>query len=185
MKKMIVVAIVAIFSVVSINAQKITYGGTVGYSNLIAKASFQGISSSSGESGLYVGLFVDFKISNEFHLQPEVQYSKIFVNGESGNELLIPVMVKYYVAEKFSVQLGPQFDLILDESPGIKKLGIGLATGIGYDITQNLFATARYSLGLNNRLDDDAFLLDEFGDISIDDISTKLNFFQVGLGYRF
>ena len=93
-------------------------------------------------------------------------------------------MAKYYVAEKVSLQAGPQFDLILDESPGFKKFGFGLATGVGFDINQNLSATARYSFGLNNRLDDDLVDL-LFDDIAIGDITTKLNFFQIGIGYKF
>ena len=52
------------------------------------------------------------------------------------------------------------------------SFGLGLAAGAGYDFTDNLFATARYSFGLTNRVDSDI-------------VSTKMDYFQVGLGYRF
>lgn len=86
-------------------------------------------------------------------------------------------MAKYYVSDEFFIQAGPQFDLILDDSEGVKKLGFGLGVGVGYEFSDQLFATTRYTLGLSDRLDDPVF--DEF------DVTTKFNFFQIGIGYKF
>ena len=184
MKKWITILMLSI-GATTMNAQDISYGAIVGYNNLIVSTSFQGISGSSGESGLYIGLFADFEISEKFHVQPEVQYGVIFANNDTGNELLIPIIAKYYVAEKVSLQAGPQFDIILDESPGFKKLGLGLATGVGFDINEKLSATARYSFGLNNRLDEELLGFPEGELLGLDGITAKLNFFQIGLGYTF
>lgn len=185
MKKINLTLLVMMLSISAMKAQDITYGATTGYNSLTVRASFQGLSGSTSESGIYFGLFVDVPISDKIHVQPEIQYSTIFANGGSGNELIVPIMMKYYLNDKLFLQAGPQFDLILDESPGIKKLGFGFGAGAGYDITEKLFASARFSFGLNNRLDDDTTILDEFGGVAFSDITSKFNFFQVGIGYKF
>jgi opacity protein-like surface antigen len=181
MKKVCLVAVIVIFSIVSINAQGANFGVTAGYHSLSVKASVSGASASSGESGVFVGVFADLTVSEKFHVQPEIQYASVFADGGSGNELIIPIMAKYYASDKFFVQAGPQFDLILEDSDGIKKFGIGLGAGVGYEFSDQLFATTRYTLGLSDRLDDSA-LGSEFESL---DITTKFNFFQIGIGYRF
>lgn len=181
MKKLCLVAIIAIFSFTSVKAQGARFGSTIGYHNLSIKASASGVSASSGESGIFVGVFADLEITEKIHIQPEVQYASVFVEGSSGNELIVPIMAKYYASDQFYVQAGPQFDLILEDSEGIKKLGIGLGAGVGYDFSDQLCATARYTFGLNNRLEDDVF----GSEFEIIDVTTKFNFFQIGVGYRF
>ena len=177
MNKLSIVAVLAIFSFISMNAQEANFGVTAGYHNLSVKASASGTSASAGESGIFVGVFADLTVSDKFHVQPEIQYASVFSDGDSGNELIIPVMAKYYVSDEFFIQAGPQLDLILDDSEGVKKLGFGLGVGVGYEFSDQLFATTRYTLGLSDRLDDPVF--DEF------DVTTKFNFFQIGIGYRF
>jgi opacity protein-like surface antigen len=83
-------------------------------------------------------------------------------------------MAKYYVSEKFNIQAGPQFDFIADDSDGANKFGVGLGFGVGYDISEKIFAATRYSLGLSNRIQD-----------APSGISSKFNTFQIGVGYRF
>ncbi len=181
MKKLCIVAVLAIFCFTSVNAQKTNFGVTAGYHNLSVKASVSGTSSSAGESGIFVGVFADLEVSEKLHVQPEVQYASVFAEGSSGNALVIPIMAKYYATDEFFVQVGPQFDLILEDSEGIKKLGVGLGAGVGYEFSDQLFATGRYTFGLSNRLEDDAF----GGEFESLDITTKFNFFQIGVGYRF
>ncbi|MFV9550763.1 porin family protein [Algibacter sp. PT7-4] len=186
MKKKSILAILFVTVVMSLHAQDTKFGVTAGYNSLIASVKFDGISASDNVSGFYVGVFADIKTSEKIHIQPEVQYVNSRQDGESGNSLVIPLMGKFNVSEQFSLLLGPQLDFILEESDGIKKTGIGLSAGMSYDITDKIFASTRYSLGLNNRLDDDAFVFpDEDPGIDSGDIKTKFNFFQIGLGFRF
>ncbi|WP_299620623.1 porin family protein [uncultured Tenacibaculum sp.] len=167
-----------LFSIVMIafgflaNAQgETTYGVIGGFNNLSAKVSAGGASTSFGDAGAFVGLFIDFELSEKFKLQPEFQYVITFFEGDSGNSIVLPVMAKYYISNEFSVQAGPFLDLILDGT-SLNEFGLGLAGGVGYDFTDDFFATARYSFGLTDRRDSDI-------------VSTKFDFFQIGLGYRF
>ncbi len=178
MKKLCLVAVMAIFSLTSLNAQGTSFGVTTGYHNLTVRASAGGASASSGESGIFAGFFADISVSDKFHVQPELHYAAIFADGDSGNELIIPIMAKFYPSEQFFVQAGPVMDVILDDSEGLNAFGFGLGAGVGYEFSDKLFATTRYSFGLNDRLDD---VISEF----IGDISTKFNIFQIGIGYRF
>ena len=83
---------------------------------MTVKASSNGISISDGASGFYVGLFADIKISEKFNIQPELAYTAAFKNDESTNVITMPILAKYYVAEKFSLLAGPMLDLIVDET---------------------------------------------------------------------
>lgn len=141
---------------------------------LTIRASFDGVSASESASGFYLGLFAEFDVSEKFKIQPELLYAATSKDGETGNEIVVPVMGKYYVSEKFNIQAGPQFDYIVDESEGVNKLGLGLGLGLGLDISDKVFASTRYSLGLTNRLQD-----------APSGLTTRFNTFQVGLGYRF
>ena len=175
MKKMFFVAIATFGFTFSSNAQNVDFGATAGYHNLIVRASADGISASDGASGFYFGLFADFSISDKFHIQPELQYASVSQDGGTGNEIIVPVMAKYYPAANFYLQAGPNFDLIIDDSEGVNDFGFGLAGGLGYDFTEKFFASARYSFGLSERLQEDIGF----------DVSTKFNFLQIGVGYKF
>lgn len=177
MKKLTLVALLALFCLSTVAAQDVSFGVTTGYHNLSIRAKIGGVSASSGESGVFAGFFADIPVSDKFHVQPEVLYAAIFADGESGNELVVPILAKYYAAEQFFVQAGPVIDVILDDSEGLNAFGFGFGFGAGYDFSDTLFATARYSLGINDRLDAD---LDELGDFT-----TTFNIFQIGVGYRF
>ena len=137
--------------------------------------------------GFHIGGFVEIKISDKFSIQPELLYSaqggKLnftvltsidgdpnsvpeYVNTEVVNNLSyinIPVMFKYYVIEKFSLELGPQLGILVDskrkmtntnngqtfeDSYNYDSIDYGLNLGAGYDITDSLTTGIRYSLGL-------------------------------------
>ncbi|EDP70082.1 hypothetical protein FBALC1_11132 [Flavobacteriales bacterium ALC-1] len=186
MKKIILSTAIAFFTLLNVSAQddtstssNTTFGVKAGFNSFIARASADGASASANASGFYFGVFADIEVADKFNIQPELQYISISEGGGSGNVLAIPIMGKYKVADKFSLLAGPQFDLILDDSEGLKKLGLGLGLGMAYDISDDFFLDMRYSFGLSNRLDDND---EEFGDI---DVNVKFNYFQVGLGYKF
>lgn len=187
--KKVIFFILALVSLLNLNAQETTFGAKAGYNSLIAVAKFNGVSASDNVSGFYIGFFADIKTSEKFHVQPELQIVSSHQDGESASMLALPIMGKFYPTDKFNVQFGPQFDLIIDDSDGLKKLGFGIAFGSAYDLSDKVFVSAKYSLGLNNRLDIESIVLNEL-DPSInfqelDGITTKLNFFQIGLGYKF
>jgi hypothetical protein len=137
--------------------------------------------------GFHIGGFVEIKISDKFSVQPELLYSaqggklnSVILARETGDpneipQLLnievvnnlsyinIPVMFKYYVIEKFSLELGPQLGILVDskrkntmngqtfeDSYNYDSIDYGLNLGAEYDITESLSTGIRYSLGLND-----------------------------------
>ncbi|MFV8379476.1 porin family protein [Flavobacterium sp. LB3R33] len=86
----------------------------------ISNAVLDGVNSKS-LVGFHVGFFWEFMISNTFAIQPEVLYSAQGTELEferiSGDLKLdyitIPVMAKYYVADTFSMEFGPQIGLLV------------------------------------------------------------------------
>jgi len=143
------------------------------------------------ETGFYIGAFADFALSNKLHLQPELTY------GKAGDLefVFLPIMAKFYVANKFSIHAGPQINFstnisdikknirdaadILgiegDVDDFIKTTGFDLGFGAAYDITNNLFVQARYTFGLTDRYD---------GPLS-GSLDVKSRNLFVGIGYSF
>lgn len=170
MKKLILIAIVAIFSTSNIIAQDVDFGATAGFLNARAKVSSGGSSATASDSGFYVGGFADFNVSEKFNIQPELLYGKI---GE-GDGIIVPIMAKYYASEKLNIQAGPYFDIATESVPDdFTGFGISLGAGLGYDIDDNFSLVARYTFQLNDYYT---------GDLDFDTTSNSL---QVGLGYKF
>ena len=174
MKKVLFVAVMALLSLGKVNAQETSYGVIAGFHNLTISVSGEVNRISTDGSGYYVGFFADFNVGEKFNIQPEIHFASAYKNGEAANELIIPIMAKYYISDEFYVQAGPQLDFIVDDSEGVNKFGLGLGFGAGYDFSEKVFASARYSLGLTNRFQD-----------APSGISSKFNTFQIGFGYRF
>lgn len=170
MKKLLLLAAVAAFGLSNVNAQETTFGVTAGFLNVSAKVEFGGDSASASESGFYVGGLVDIAISEEFHIQPELLYA----NVNEGSALMLPIIAKYYVAEGFNVQAGPQVTFSLEETvDDFSSIDFGLGIGAGYDIDENFFVEARYTFQVNNSYTGNA------------DIEARANYLNIGLGYKF
>ena len=191
MKKLLFIAVIAILSSLNVNAQETpsstketSYGVTAGFQATSLKVSLKGLSDivEDGE-GFFIGLFAEFPLSEKFSIQPEFHYSSVTEDGESTDNLILPVFLKYYITEKFNVMSGLQFDYFTEKDLGdIKRFGLGLSIGLGVDITDSILISSRYSFGITNRIDTSEFI-DDFIDLS--DLSAKTNIFQIGLGYRF
>jgi len=108
--------------------------------------------------------FGEFMISDKFAIQPEVLYSaqgvKLDAGGDKGDlkldYIIVPVLGKYYVAEGFSLEFGPQIGFLVsaDAKSGgesmsikdeVKSTDISLDFGVGYNITSNLILGAGYN----------------------------------------
>jgi len=192
MKKLCLVATLAIFSLQNIYAQGVSFGVTGGLLLGSADLEIAGIDVGSISSdldildggGFYLGLLADVEIVGDFHVQPELLYANI--GGESA--VFIPIMAKYYVAEKFNLQAGPQLDFVLDVPSLVKEVintfGFSMAVGAGFDITEKISIQAKYSFGLNDRIDKSIEdLLDTGGFLNFTP-TLKTNSFQAGVVYR-
>ena len=139
--KKIILTMAAVFAVSFANAQDkkggssdMKFGVKAGYLSSNFTGDFDG---GDARSSFYIGGLVDFAVSEKFHVQPELLYS-MEGSGETEENLdfiRIPVLAKYYVADSFSLQAGPQFGFVA--GGGLvkdltKSMDYGLAIGAGY-----------------------------------------------------
>jgi hypothetical protein len=133
-------------------------------------------SDSENGTSFHVGAYGIFSLSDALAVQPELLYNSIKGSDSETtvNFLSIPVMVTYTFAEKFNVQVGPQYGFVLSSDPSEAKddlkgdftLNLGAGASFG-----KFNVTARYGIGLSNIVD-------------VEGIETKINNFQISLGYQ-
>ena len=144
-------------------AQDVKFGVKAG----LNVSDFMGdVNGNSSRIGFHVGGLAEIKISEKFALQPELLYSDQGTKFDDGTidlgYLNVPVMVKYFVAEKFSLEAGPQVGFLVsakanpdtgssvDIKDSYNTIDFGILAGASYDFTENIFAGLRYNLGLSN-----------------------------------
>ena len=143
---------------------------------------------------VHLGIFLELGLTEKFAIQPELLYSAQGANRNTDDSvtkldyLILPIMAKYYVAQGFSVEAGPQLGLLLsakesgdenlDLKENIKGTDIGLGMGVGYTFINNLVFGTRFVFGLSNLDETDGTFLG-------DGISTKNMTIQLSMGYRF
>ena len=156
MKKLLLVSAITILGLAHLNAQDVKFGikGGLNY------ASVTGVESSQLQptGGLNFGGMAEIFISEKFSLQPELMYSG---QGFSDNGIIslhylnVPVMGKYYVTKRLSLEAGPQIGFLLSAREAKEKLrkhdnklDFGVNFGIGYKLDNGLNFGLRYNLGL-------------------------------------
>lgn len=185
MKKLLFIAIVAILGLSnSMNAQNVDFGLKAGLnlSNLTG-----GDGDRNSLTGLHIGGFVEIGLSDKFSLQPELLYSMQGSEAENTvkvkvDYLAIPLMAKYYLSEKFSIEVGPQMSFLVNDKAEFNDSSIpdaeldassfdfGLNVGFAYNISSNLFAQARYNYGITT---------------VVENPDIKNSVVQISLGYKF
>jgi hypothetical protein len=119
-------------------------------------------------TSVHMGVFSEIIISEKFSFQPEVLYSGQGYSGRTApgfsrskyDYINLPVLAKIYVAERISVEAGPQIGFLLSAKqrteldkvniPSQKTVDLGLNIGLAYDLKNGIFFQTRYSLGLSN-----------------------------------
>ncbi len=207
MKKIFLTA-AAVFAISFANAQDVKYGAKAGLNISSATGDTQIFGDLSSKVGLQLGGFAEIKISDKFSIQPELLYSaqgaksKYFeVDGldtytykdtQKLAYLNIPVMAKYYVAEGFSLEAGPQLGFLLsaeieenetfegettttstDNKDDFNSTDFAFNLGAGYDVAENINLGIRYSIGLSN-------VLKNSGPLSVSNSN-----FAFAVGYKF
>jgi opacity protein-like surface antigen len=209
MKKVILSAI-AVLAFGLTNAQETKFGAKLGLN--VATLSSKDSDGIKSKIGLNIGGFAEIKISETFAFQPELLFSmqgakSSTSNSGSGfsstsestgslNYINIPLMAKYFVIPKLSIEAGPQIGFLLsakteftssttfggttqtssdskDTKEFYKTVDFGLNFGASYDITENIFAGVRYNLGLSD------IIKDNTGN------SVKNSVFSLNAGYKF
>ena len=151
------------------------------------------------KTSFHLGAVAEISISDKFSVQPELLYSAQGAKEDGGDGELkldyinIPVMAKFYVAEGFSLEAGPQVGFLMSaksegggESVDMKDftsgIDFGLNFGLGYKMESGLNFGARYNLGLSNFWDLPSDIDPEFG---ISDFKNKNSVIQLSVGYFF
>jgi hypothetical protein len=173
--KRIILAAIAVMAFGFTNAQQTRFGvkGGLNLSNWAGGD----VEDTKSLVGFHVGGFAEIKIIEKLAIQPELLFSTQGTKIDGGsffgdfdvktNYLNIPVLAKYYIVEKFSVEAGPQLGVLLsaksegeDVKDAFKTVDFGFNLGAGYHFTENVSVNLRYTIGLSP-LADDADIEDE------------------------
>ena len=196
MKKLFLIII--LIAGVTLQAQEIQFGVKAGLN--IASINGDNFQDLSSRTSFHVGGLLEFKIADKFSIQPEILYSAQGAKFKASEEVIetnvtwkldylnIPVMAKYYIADKFSLEAGPQVGFLVSSKADIevnnisteqdlnddviKSTDFGLNFGLGYKLDNGLNFGARYNLGLSNT-----------SNVSSENI--KNGVFQFSVGYNF
>jgi opacity protein-like surface antigen len=207
MKKVVLIAVIALLSLGNVNAQDVRFGAKTGL-NL---SNFKGddVENTETKTGFNIGAFLEIGLSDTFTFQPELLFSTQGVKAEDSegsdsfeqiikvNYLNVPLMLKYAVSDKFTLEFGPQVGFLLaakfkaietmdgntvsteeDLKDIFKSIDFGLNFGASFDIVDNIFIGARYNLGLSNILD-----LEDMNPEN--DEKTQNTVFSISVGYKF
>lgn len=186
MKKLLLVTVITVIGLTNGNAQEIKFGVKAGLN--LAFITGDNTEDFDPTTNFHVGIMAEIKISDKLSLQPELIYSgqgadtNIASEGSiSLNYLNLPLIGKYYVTERLSLEAGPQIGVLLSTNGGtvdykelLKPIDYGVNFGVGYKLDNGLNFTARYNLGLSNIND-----VDGFSDKNSNGV------FQLSVGYFF
>ena len=206
MKKLVLSAAVAVMAIAGVNAQNndieaLQIGVRAGYNLSNLNGDMAEDMDTKSLSGYHIGLFTEFPVAPRFSIQPEVIYSTQGAKFEAFGQdadlrtqyLNVPVLAKFYVADGFNLQAGPQIGFLtgaewqadgiddVDVSDNLKGTDFGLLLGAGYKVAQGVTIDARYNMGLSNTFDEDA----DWGENISSDNEWKNGVFQIGIGYQF
>jgi len=202
MKKFLVFIFIALLGLLNVNAQEIKFGAKAGVN--FATVTGDDTEGVKGRTSLHVGALSEFVISDKFSIQPELLYSAQGAKYEEVgfketiklDYLNLPIIAKFYVADGFSLEAGPQVGFLLSakgkvEAEGdsvevdikdfVKGIDFGLNFGVGYKLPSGINFGARYILGLSNINESDSF----DPDFNVGDVKNQNGVFQLSIGYFF
>jgi len=140
--------------------------------------------------GYHFGFFSEISFTDKFSVNPELYYNSIgyvfefsennrnvfnpeqqdlyFKTAQRLNYLTVPITLKFYINQKFSLEAGPQTSFLINavsklkeasdmngvenrySSSGDFRLDFGATLGIGYNLTDRTMLQLRYYYGLRN-----------------------------------
>ncbi|MCW8982381.1 MAG: PorT family protein [Altibacter sp.] len=167
MKKLILLAAFAVFSLTTIEAQEISFGLKAGAN--FASVNGDDADNLDGRTSLHGGAVFNIGLSELIAIQPEVLFSSqgYSFNDEDGDNdvvldyINIPILVDVTLADGFSLQGGPQvginvgsklkfLDEEIDLKDGTESLDLSAAIGAQYRLPMGVFFQARYAIGFTN-----------------------------------
>lgn len=206
MKKIILIAILIVYSF-TVSAQNKLENSSGVIFGVKAGVNFATITGDDTEdvdtrTSFHAGVVVEMEIFDKFSFQPEILYSSQGAKGSSDgmdmeikyDYLNIPLLVKYYLAEGFSIEGGPQVGILLSadgEASGIsvdikditKDIDFSLDLGLGYILENGLNFAARYNFGISNINDNNGTIMG--AEFDFGDVKNYNGVFQLSVGYMF
>ena len=196
MKKILLTA-VTVFAFGFANAQEFKFGVKAGLNVGTLSGDFEDTFVNTDmemRPSFHVGGFAEIKLTDKFAIQPELLYSveggRQDVPGESDKLIWdlayinLPIMAKFYPIPKLSIEAGPQIgfltkaeatfdgDTVADFKDDSKSTAISLNLGAGYNFTDHIFGSLRYSIGMTDIIDEN-------------DFDSKSNVLALSAGYKF
>lgn len=177
----ILIFIVLVSASLFMHGQDVSFGikGGINFSN-----ASQGDFNTSAITSFHLGGMMEARYSDKLAIQPEILFSfqgfdYINENNIDSNSRLsyinVPVLLKYYVIEELSLNVGPQIGFLSsakikrntpdgskteDVKNSLRSNDLSITVGITYYFSKRLNVNARYCHGLTNvvnRLADDNF----------------------------
>jgi len=201
MKKIILIFAFTILLIPSVQSQEKIQFGLKGGVNFTTMTSNDYLYVEKYKTGLYLGATVEIPLGKKFSIQPEILYSK---QGVKGNVFLyylynpgqsipppaadhqldyikIPVLAKMYLANNFSLEIGPSFNFLVNDkftylsstqTDLAEKFELGGIVGLSYKLKSNFVVNANYINGFSNVLKSPFENQKSYG-------------FSIGIGYLF
>lgn len=184
MKKTILMSMLIVSIFLQVNAQKdkLNFGikGGVNFANASGSGTDWIADEIKPRIGVLFGGFLEYGLTEKLVLQGEVFYSGQGIKGDYGdadeNYMLaldyinVPLLAKYTIADRLSLEFGPQIGFLVSASTIEKEDGetdkedwkeyykstdIGLAFGGSYEFKNHLGVNLRYTFGMTNLIEDD------------------------------
>lgn len=196
MKKALFFIVMVVFGYTTATAQDISFGLKFGV-NLTDLSGDVG--NSTMEISPYFGGLAEFMVSKNFGVQGELLYSmqgaKFKIEGENVkyklNYMVLPILLKYYVADAFSIHAGPQVGYLMsakkdknnesiDVTDQFFSIDYGVSMGVSYHLDMGIFFNSRYYLGLSD-------IHEKYGGLESNDPTPEVynNVIQFSVGYLF
>ncbi len=169
MRKLVLIAIAFVSFTMIANAQDVKFGFKGGVN--LATLNGDDIGDQvDGRTGYHLGAVVQLSLAETIALQPELLYSAQGVDDTDIDYLNLPVLFKLKFAKVLSVEAGPQFGFVVNDSFEVgepESFDLSGAIGAGVEFG-GFFGQLRYNHGFTNVIED--------GD-------AKNSNFQISVGY--
>jgi hypothetical protein len=215
MKKVLLIAAVAVFGFSNMNAQEVSFGVKAGTNfSTITGDDTDGLKT---RVGFHVGGVAEIMFNEKIGIQPELLFSSVGakykesydildVNVEATsvtvlNYLTLPIMGKYFVTDGVSLEFGPQLGILLSANEDYEVSGGGESESGDEDIKDyvtpldfglNIGAGYKFDNGLNfaaryyfGLSNINDFSDDVDSDFNVDDYNNHNAGFQISVGYMF
>ena len=146
-----------------------------------ARLNFDGGNDPDGKTGVHVGVLgsTAVNVDETLFVQPELLFSLQGREDVNLSYLILPVVLKYYLVDRFSIHGGLQPGLLIgaedDSDEVLTTLDLGVPIGAEFDINETFGVGLRYVVGATN-------IYDPEGNSDLD-IYNRV--FQLFASYRF